>query len=160
MKKIRNSIFETNSSSTHSLVFMNEEEKPKRNNKPTELKVKFINTDENPVFVTVKEKLNYLVNHIVAKYNYWADDYGDLIDQVRDDYDFKRLSEYALYVYNINITFPKTHKKNLEEIVNINHQLRESTLDDVLSDLISIYDFNEKLSYILDDNKKIVTGHD
>ena len=159
MKHIRNSVFETNSSSTHSLVFKNKE-KSGRNRKPSKMKVKFINTDEDPTFSTVEEKLNYLVNHIISKYNYWADDYEDLIDQVKDDYDFKQLSDYALYVYNITITFPKTYKRNIEDIVNINHQLRESTLSDVLSDIISIDNFTDKLDYILGNDKEIVIGHD
>ena len=82
MKKIRKNVFETNSSSTHALTVgrvLGEDYVPYGNN----LKIKWF--DEEETLTTLKDKVSYLVSHIASWYVYNAEDYEDLIEQVKEN---------------------------------------------------------------------------
>lgn len=158
MKIVRQSVFETNSSSTHSLTFNNSENYKflSPNNK---LVIEFINTDEGDCYATLKEKVSYLVSQIINKYKYNAWDYQDLINNVEENWDFKRLKEYVKGKYGKEIVFPKEYKGNLEDIVLINHQLVDwNDLDDLLRDIYS-YD-HDYLDEVLSPSTVIEIGRD
>lgn len=156
MKKIRRSVFETNSSSTHSLIVMPQESvhylSPSRT-----LVVRFIDTDDEHVLSTLKDKVSYLVSQIINKYKYDVYDYDDLKEQVCSDYDFKRIAEYVKNRYNKIVTLPKTHTGSLEEIVNINWQIQEDNLDNILMDLVQQHDLLED---VLSQDRAIEIGRD
>ena len=156
MKKIRRGVFETNSSSTHSLIVMPQESvhylSPSRT-----LVVRFIDTDDEHVLSTLKDKVSYLVSQIISKYKYDVYDYDDLKEQVYSDYDFKRIAEYVKNRYNKIVTLPKTHTGSLDEIVNINWQIREDNLDDILTDLVQQHDLLED---VLSQDRAIEIGRD
>lgn len=159
MKNIRRNIFETNSSSTHSLSIMESLDNylPENN----EIIIDFIDTDEYPLLCTLQEKVSYLVSHIINKYKYDCEDYDDLIELVKHNYDFKRIEKFVKDFYDRQIVFPKTYKGNLEDIVNINHQLICDSLDEILDELIRYSDnLNILLDVVLKNGKMIAIGRD
>ena len=100
MKKIRKNVFETNSSSTHALTVgrvLGEDYVPYGNN----LKIKWF--DEEETLTTLKEKVSYLVSHIASWYVYNAENYEDLIEQVKENWDFKRIENYVWEKYGKKI---------------------------------------------------------
>lgn len=156
MERKREKVFETNSSSTHSLVFVTNNDK--YTSPSNKIVIQFADTDSDTTYVTLKEKVSYLVSHIIRKYMYDSPDYYDLIEQVENDYDFRRLQRYVMEHFHKEICFPKSYKGDIDEIVNINHQLVENNLDDVLSDII-----NEDRNYleeVLSPNAIIRLGSD
>jgi hypothetical protein len=159
MKNIRRNVFETNSSSTHSLSIMESLDNylPESN----EIIIDFIDTDEYPLLCTLQEKISYLVSHIINKYKYDCEDYDDLIELVKHNYDFKRIEKFVKDFYDRQIVFPKTYKGNLENIVNINHQLICDSLDEILDELIRYSDnLNILLDVVLKNGKMIAIGRD
>ena len=66
MKVIRNKVFETNSSSTHSLTF-NKKENDNFLSPNSKLVIHFIDTNDYGVFSTLNEKVSYLVSQIINK---------------------------------------------------------------------------------------------
>lgn len=167
METIRYNVFETNSSSTHALTIgRNEDNYTARGNK---IKVVFSNTDNMYILNTLSEKVSYLVSHIVDSYVSGAEDYDDLIDQVKQDFEFKILKNYVKEHFNKEIVFPKTYRGDIEDIVYIDHQLIERTLDDVLYDIL--YDaedkeqnldipIEQKLDRVLSPKRDIMFGRD
>ncbi len=159
MKLERNKIFETNSSSTHALVITsnlnNEDYVPKN---PTIL-IDFVNTDDEWSFCTLREKVSYLVSHIIRNYKYNVATYEDLIDQVKEDYDFKRISKYVKDRYDKDIVFPAKYDGDLDDIVEINHQLICNDLDDLLDDIIKD-DYHDLLDDVLSPSTIIKMGRD
>lgn len=140
METIRYNVFETNSSSTHALTIgRNEDDYTAKGNK---IRVVFSDTENMYVLNTLNEKVSYLVSHIVDSYVSGAEDYDDLIDQVKQDFEFKILKNYVKEHFNKEIVFPKKYKGDIDDIVSINHNLIERTLDDVLYDII--YDAEDK----------------
>ena len=99
MKTIRNFIFETNSSSTHALSIGK-----KLNNDYTPfgdtLKIYWMDTDEERVLNTLKEKVSYLVSHIASWYKYDVEDYDELLEQIKNNYDFRTLENFVKTKYN------------------------------------------------------------
>lgn len=157
MKKIRNKTFETNSSSTHALTqsnINNNEYLPFGDT----LKIKFF--DEERTCATLAEKVSYLVSHIISWYKYDVEDYDDLIRQVEENWDFKRIKYYIQDVYGKEIVFPKKYDGDIEDIVIINHQLQSwnRNLDEVLNDIIN--EDRDLLDEVLNSNKAIVFGRD
>lgn len=159
MKKIRSNIFETNSSSTHTLIVSTIQGK---DYVPfgDKLVIEFIDTDEEHDLSTLKDKVSYLVSHIISWYRYSSEDYEDLIRQVKDNWDFKRIENYVKDKYNKEIVFPKNYKGDIEEIVNINHQLQSwnHSLDEVLTDIVQ--EDRDYLAEVLEDGKAIEFGRD
>lgn len=156
MKKIRNNVFETNSSSTHALTTTNNLGKdyvPFGNT----LKIRFFNEEET--LTTLADKVSYLVSHIISWYKWDAVSYDDLIEQVKENSDFRRIEYYVRERYGKQIVFPEKYDGDLEEIVEINHQLQswEHNLDEVLRDMINERDM---LDEVLSDGKMIVFGRD
>lgn len=157
MEKIRNKTFETNSSSTHALTqsdINNNEYLPFGDT----LKIRFF--DEEKPCVTLTDKVSYLVSHIISWYKYDAEDYDDLIRQVEENWDFKRIKYYIQDVYGKEIVFPKKYDGDIEDIVIINHQLQSwnRNLDEVLNDIIN--EDRDLLDEVLNSNKAIVFGRD
>ncbi len=159
MKKIRNNVFETNSSSTHSLTIGRTVDKNDYEPFGKNLKIRWINTDDETVLVTLTDKVSYLVSHIASWYKYNAEDYDDLLKQVQDNWDFKRLRDYVYDRYGKEIVFPK-YTGDIEDIVEINHQLvsYEHDLQEVMEDMIT-YDLN-LFDEVLQNGKDIVFGRD
>lgn len=156
MKTIRVNTFETNSSSTHSLTYIRKQENylPKGN----ELKIRFIDTDEEFVLSTLEDKVSYLVAHIINKYKWDEQSYGELIERVTNNYDYKMLEDYIWEHYKKRIVFPEKYNGDIEDIVQINHQLIESDFSEVLR---MICDENrDYLGEIFDENKCIEFGRD
>ena len=158
MKKIRNKIFETNSSSTHSLSYCGNVNLDTYTPVGDKIVIEFINTDDGGTFTTLKRKVSYLVSHIVNNYKYKCLDYKDLVEQVSNSYDFKRISNYVKNKYGKEVVFPKEYKGDIDEIVYINHQLLERNLDGVLADLIT--EERDYLAEVLDPTQVIELGHD
>ena len=158
MKKIRNKTFETNSSSTHSLSYCGNVNLDTYTPVGDKIVIEFINTDDGGTFTTLKRKVSYLVSHIVNNYKYNCLDYEDLVEQVSNSYDFKRISNYVKNKYGKEVVFPKEYKGDIDEIVYINHQLLERNLDGVLEDLIK--EERDYLAEVLDPTQVIELGHD
>lgn len=156
MKKIRRETFETNSSSTHALTTTNNLGKdytPFGNN----IKIRFF--DEEEPLVTLEDKVSYLVSHIISWYKWNAENYEDLIEQVKENRDFKKIEYYVQERYGKRIVFPEKYDGDLEDIVEINHQLQswEHDLDEVLRDMV---DERDLLDEVLSDGKMIIFGRD
>lgn len=156
MKKIRKNVFETNSSSTHALTVgrvLGEDYVPYGNN----LKIRWF--DEEETLTTLKDKVSYLVSHIASWYVYNAEDYEDLIEQVKENWDFKRIENYVWEKYGKKIVFPE-YKGSLEDMIEINHQLVawNHNLDEVLEDIVN--EERDYLAEVLEDGKDIEFGRD
>ena len=158
MKKTRNKTFETNSSSTHSLSYCGNVNLDTYTPVGDKIVIEFINTDDGGTFTTLKRKVSYLVSHIVNNYKHNCLDYEDLVEQVSNSYDFKRISNYVKNKYGKEVVFPKEYKGDIDEIVYINHQLLERNLDGVLADLIT--EERDYLAEVLDPTQVIELGHD
>ena len=159
MKTIRNFTFETNSSSTHALSIGK-----KLNNDYTPfgdtLKIYWMDTDDESVLNTLKEKVSYLVSHIASWYKYDVEDYDGLLEQIKNNYDFRTLENFVRIKYNKQIVFPKTYKGDIENIVNINHQLTSwnHSLTEILEDIVDKDRYY--LAEVLEDGNNIVFGKD
>lgn len=158
MKKVRNRIFETNSSSTHSLTY-NSKENYNFLSPNSKLVIEFIDTDDYASLCTLQEKVSYLVSQIINKYKYGAWSYEDLINDIEENWDFKKIKKYVKEKYNKEIVFPVKYDGNLEDIVLINHQLTDwNDLDDLLKDIYS-YD-HDYLDEVLSPTTIIQIGRD
>lgn len=157
MKKVRENVFETNSSSTHSLTIGRA--KGKDYTQPGKfLKIRWF--DEEETLTTLEEKVSYLVSHIASWYKWNAPSYEDLIEEIKENYDFKRIERYVKEKYDKEIVFPEKYNGDLEDIVEINHQLQSwnHQINEVLDDLIS-WD-RDLLDEVLQDGKDITFGRD
>lgn len=158
MRKIRSDIFETNSSSTHALVYNNKENydflSPSR-----QLIIDFVNANGFAIYSTLREKVSYLVSQIINKYKYNVLSYEDLIKEVEENYDFQRIKKYVKERYDRDIVFPEKYEGDLDEIVDINHQLTDwRDLDDLLTKIIT-YD-HVLLDEVLSPSSSIELGRD
>ena len=156
MKKVRNHVFETNSSSTHSISIGS----PIDNYVPESNKIiiDFIYTDDYYTLTTLREKVSYLVSQIINRYKWDVEDYDDLVEQVKENRDFKRIADFVKYVYNKEIVFPKKYDGDLDYIVDINHQIVCDNLDDLLEDLLK-YE-RDDLATVLQNGTTINFGRD
>ena len=147
MEIIRNNVFETNSSSTHTLTIGKQQKDYLAPSKT--LIINFIDTDKEVALRTLKEKVSYLVSQIIEKYKYNVYDYNDLKEQVEKSLDFRRIADFVMSRYGKKVVLPKEYKvdrmvdedgntySTLEDIVYINHQIRCSNLDELLEDLVN-----------------------
>ena len=164
MKKIRTDIFETNSSSTHSLVYTKATEGYYPPGK--KLAIHWADTDDDYNYSTLEEKVSYLVSHIARKYIYHVYKYDDLIDEIKNDYEYQAVEEYLKNINNsggYEIVFPSCPDRDDEEwdwLININHQLIENNLEDVLDDLLEPNSLEDKISEVLSPGSFIEIGHD
>ena len=159
MLKKRINTFETNSSSTHALSIgteLHENYVPYGKN----LKIRWMDTDDERVLSTLTDKVSYLVSHIASWYKYNAVDYEDLIDQIKDDMNFKMIDVYVKYKYKKEIVFPEKYEGDLEDIVNINHQLTSwnHDINEVVRDIVD--EERDYLAEVLEDGKYITFGRD
>lgn len=158
IRKIRNGVFETNSSSTHALVYNKNENygflSPSR-----QLIIDFVNANGIVTYNTLREKVSYLVSQIINKYKYYVLSYEDLIKEVEENYDFQRIKRYVKERYDKDIVFPEKYEGDLDEIVDINHQLTDwCDLDDLLTEIIT-YD-HVLLDEVLSPSSSIKIGRD
>lgn len=164
---VRLNTFETNSSSTHSLVLKNytDNDYVSISNK---IIVEFIDTDDCGRLHSLKEKVSYLVSHIINNYKYDVYDYSDLKEQVENDYNFIRIKDFVKEHFNKDVVLPpilnNQHNEEygevpIEEIVSINHQLVNDTFDDLLQDIVYA-NSEDLLAKILNPNTAIEIGHD
>lgn len=156
MKKTRNNVFETNSSSTHSLTMgrpLGNDYIPYGKN----LKIRWF--DEEHTLTTLVDKVSYLVSHIASWYIYNAEDYEDLIEQVKDNWDFKRIEGYVKEHYDKDIVFPK-YDGDIEDMIEINHQLVSwnHDINEVIEDMLN--EERDYLAEVLQDGKDIEFGRD
>lgn len=158
MKLVRDNIFETNSSSTHTLILSNRLSNEDYIAKNPTLLISFIDTNDEHYLSSLNEKVSYLVSHIIRNYMYNVISYEDLIDQIKEDWDFKRIERYVKEHFNKEIIFPAKYEGDLEDIVSINHQLICSDLGDLLSDIVT--DNRDLLDDILSPSAVIEIGHD
>lgn len=157
MKTLRNNTFETNSSSTHSLVITKNVTKYTSNN-PLII-VKFINTDEESELKTLNEKVSYIVSQIINKYKFEVSSYEDLKSLIERDYDYIKVINYVKNVFGKQVELPKNYTGDIEEIVNINHQIYCDDLDELLRDLVE-QDTDSLLNNVLSKDTIIVFGRD
>lgn len=156
MKRIRKETFETNSSSTHALTLGRTLGKDYVS--PGKyLKIRWF--DEETTLTTLEEKVSYLVSHIASWYKYNAPSYEALIEEIQENWDFKRIEGFVKENYDKEIVFPK-YKGELEDLVEINHQLTSwnHCLDEVLEDLVN-YE-RDYLAEVLQDGQDIEFGRD
>lgn len=158
IRKSRNGVFETNSSSTHALVYNKEENygflSPSR-----QLIINFVNANGIVTYNTLREKVSYLVSQIINKYKYDVLSYEDLIEEVEKNHDFQRIKKYVKERYDRDIVFPEKYEGDLDEIVDINHQLTDwNDLDELLTEIIT-YD-NVLLDEVLSPSSSIELGRD
>ena len=142
MKQIRNGIFETNSSSTHSLIISDRSDAgyiPLAKH----IKIEWINTDDYYVLETLGEKISYLVSHIANKVQYSCNTYEELIEEVTENSEYKEIAEYVRKTFDKEIRFPVNKDgiyDDVEYITEINHQLvpwgTNAVVAETLDDLI------------------------
>ena len=158
IRKIRNGVFETNSSSTHALVY-NKEENYGFLSPSSQLIINFVDTDDDTTYDTLREKVSYLVSQIINKYKYDVLSYEDLIEEVEENHDFQRIKKYVKERYDKDIVFPEKYDGDLDNIVYIDHQLTDwCDLDDLLTEIIT-YD-HVLLDEVLSPNSSIEIGRD
>lgn len=156
MRTIRNEVFETNSSSTHSLVMGRGEQNYLPPGK--QLLVRWIDTSDEYYISTLQDKVSYLISHIANQHKYSVTDYEDLLDNIKRDSGYLRISDYVMTKYSLEIKFPKSYKGDIEDIVSINHQLVEYNLEDVLDDIVRYNVSN--LDIVLSPDNAIEIGFD
>lgn len=158
IRKIRNGVFETNSSSTHALVY-NSKENYDFLSPSSQLIINFVDTDDDTTYDTLREKVSYLVSQIVNHYKDNVLSYKDLIEEVEGNYDFQRIKEYVKERYDKDIVFPEKYDGNLDNIAYINHQLTDwHDLDELLTEIVT-YD-HVLLDEVLSPSSSIEIGHD
>ena len=151
MKKIRINVFETNSSSTHSLVYSGVSES--RLNLDTNGNL-VVNLDdyadkflkENRIYSSQEDKLAYVVKFCVyggGDYNYYRD--------ADESYDLQKLSD----ILHKHMIFNELIIKNNKEML-FDHQTNPSWNDT----LINLWNDNEVLNFIFNDNIKLEVGID
>lgn len=171
MYSIRRGIFETNSSSTHSLVIGEEYE----NYIPisSHIKIQWCDTDDSYCLTTFQEKLSYLVSHIAYHLVYNCNTYKDLLNDLEENTEYKILKNFIKKEYKKKIRFPLNKNDNLEDLIIINHQLvtwGSSILDEVLDDLLLTLHYakeeldkmslKSKLKIYFDSKTEVVFGRD
>ena len=121
------------------------------------LKIKWF--DEESTLTTLQEKVSYLVSHIASWYVYNDEDYEDLIEQVKDNWDFKRIERYVKENFDKDIVFPK-YDGDIEDMIEINHQLISwnHSIDEVIDDMLT--EERDYLGEVLQDGKDIEFGRD
>lgn len=183
MKQVRYGTFETNSSSTHSLIISdnkNEEYIPLAKH----IKIEWIDTDDYYYLDSLRDKISYLVSHIANKVKYACNTYEELLEEIKDNYEYKQLEQYVKEKFDKEIRFPANKDgiyDDVECIAEINHQLipwgTGAVMSEVLDELIEymedkdenrLYDkekhcdlsFEQKLDIYLSNGSFIRFGRD
>lgn len=158
-QKIRKRTFETNSSSTHSLVVTNEL-KDKYMPLTDTIMIRWINTDEETSLSTLRDKISYLISHIAYWYKNDVYDYDELIWRIKNDENYKTIEEYVSEKYGKLIQFPEKYNGEIAEVVHINHQLVPyvNNLEVILEDIINPK--NNYLEEVLEDGRTIEFDRD
>lgn len=182
MLNIRRGTFETNSSSTHSLVVS---EKGEEGYVPLakHIKISWICTDDEYFLESLNDKLSYLISHIALKLSYNCNNYEDLLEELQENFEYRKIEEYVKKTFDKEIRFPENKNgiyDDVEYIIEINHQLlpwgsgipAEETLDDLIQyrqnrngerlgkEEDREMSFEEKLSIYLDNGNYIAFGRD
>lgn len=140
MINIRNNIFETNSSSVHSLVL-----KKHKYPKVDKIVIRPMQTDDM-VITDIEDKVSYLASFIIFNANI----YGDLTE-LEDNYSWNSLKNKVKEILGCDIEFCEGYNP---DAIEINHQLQDCTdLWDLESEL-------GPLETILDEATQIVVDHD
>lgn len=81
-----------------------------------------------------------------------------MLEQIKNNYDFRTLENFVKTKYNKQIVFPKTYEGDIEDIVNINHQLTSwsHSLTEILEDIVD--EDRNYLAEVLEDGNNIVFG--
>lgn len=158
MEIIRNNIFETNSSSTHSLTIGNPLGK-RYLPYGKYLKIRWIDTDDERVLSTLTEKVSYLVSHIADWYKYNVRNYDELLEEIKNDWEFKKIETYVKNNFNKEIIFPE-YNGNIEDVVEINHQLQayNHSINEIIEEMM-----NRDIDYLdtyLQDGEDVEFGYD
>ena len=142
MINFREGTFETNSSSTHTLViggYVSENYIPISKH----IKIEWIDTDDYYVLESFGDKISYLISHIARALKYSCNTYEELLEEIEDNYEFKKIAEYVRNTYDKEIRFPNNKNgiyDDVELIAEINHQLipwgNSAIVEDVLDELI------------------------
>lgn len=111
MINIRNGLFETNSSSVHSLV-LKEHNYPKRD----KIVIRPMQTDDM-IITDIEDKVSYLASFII--YNSYC--YGDLTE-LRDNYSWNRFKGEVEEILGCDIEFCEGYDP---DAIEINHQLHD-----------------------------------
>ena len=156
MKQIRQKTFETNSSSTHSLVLGNRMDNYIPLSK--HLKIEWIDTDDYYFLDTLEGKLSYLISHLANKLKWSCNTYEELLEEISNNFEYKQIEEYIQKKFDKKIRFPSNKNgiyDDVEYIAEINHQLipwgQGGVIEEVLDELIR-YSENEKEERIYDSN--------
>lgn len=181
MFKIRKNTFETNSSSTHTLVVSKE---PKIDYIPLakHIKIQWIDTNDFLGLETLEEKLSYLISHLANKLKYSCNTYEELLEEITENYEYKNIEKYIKEKFDKDIRFPINKNgiyNDIEYIAEINHQLipwnTSIVVEDVLDDLIEYMQdikenrikinieeltFEQKLDIYFKDGNYILFGRD
>ena len=151
MKQIRQGTFETNSSSTHSLVVLAQEQE---NYIPLSkyIKIEWIDTNDYYMLETLQEKLSYLVSHIANKLKYSCNNYKELLEEIEDNFEYKKIKDFIKTKFNKEIRFPEDktgiYDEDIECICEINHQLIPWSTAIVVEEVL-----NELIQYMKDKNR-------
>ena len=182
MRNIRKGTFETNSSSTHTLV-MSEKEEKEYIPLGKHIKIEWIDTDDYYELDSLVEKLSYLVSHIANKLKYSCNNYEELLDEIEDNNEYQKIKEYIKNTFDKEIRFPDdkngAYNDDVEDVVLINHQLipwgSYTVAEDVLNELIQCMEdscgerlenttedltFNQKLDIYFKNGNNVYFGRD
>lgn len=142
MINIRQGTFETNSSSTHSLI-VSDYKSDTYISLAKHIKIEWIDTDDYYVLESLKEKISYLVSHIANKVKYDCNTYEDLLEEIQENSEFQELQKYIKDKFDKEIRFPDNKEgfyNDVEYIAEINHQLipwgSGAIIPEVLDELI------------------------
>ena len=119
MINIRKSIFETNSSAVHSLVLSRHTYKKVRS-----VTVYEVNTFHQTDFVTLREKVSYLVCFLIYSKLYHCQ--CETLDEIKETYQYKELEKEIKNLIGATIKFPKNFDINR---IEYNHQLVDNAYD-------------------------------
>jgi len=161
VKVIRKGMFETNSSSIHSLVLKKEDCYFYTDGRK-KLYIKWYDFDGNiKNLLTLEDKVSYLVTHMGNRKKYSVESYQELIEELEESYDFRDIKKIVLEAFDKELVFKKLTKseeKNFEDIVSVNHELSDVYmygLDALLEDMNEYYDYNSD-----DENKNKLVVQD
>lgn len=148
-KKIRSRVFETNSSSVHSLVFSKEELEPSV--LPVDKNDKII-TDfgefgrEYCIYNTQEEKLSYLITCLY----YLSNDF-DSVEGVYDNYDFKTLEKYVCEY---------TGAAGIKILGKTDPYIDHQSIPEYDIDIVNMYDKDSVINFIFNKNIALKTDSD
>ena len=148
-KKIRSGVFETNSSSVHSLVFSKEGLEPSV--LPVDKNDKII-TDfgefgrEYCIYNTQAEKLSYLITSL-----YYLSSGFDSVEGVYDNYDFQTLEKYVCEY---------TGAAGIKILGETDPYIDHQSIPEYDIDIVNMYDKDSVINFIFNKNIALKTDSD